>query len=96
MDIIWALLYLILAIFAVLLLVRIVFDVVQQFARHWRPKGVALVAASITYSITDPPLKWLRGKIPMRFGGMNLDLSFIVVFIVVAILKSIVLSLAIG
>ena len=94
MEIIWALLYLVLAAFALALLVRIVFEVVQQFARHWRPRGLALIAASVTYSVTDPPLRWMRGKLPMRFGGMNLDLSFIVVFIVVAILKSIVISLA--
>lgn len=94
MEIIWALLYLVLAAFSLALLVRIVFEVVQQFARHWRPRGLALIAASVTYSVTDPPLRWMRGKLPMRFGGMNLDLSFIVVFIVVAILKSIVISLA--
>jgi len=42
-------------------------------------------------SITDPPLRWLRGKIkPLDLGGIRLDLSFLIFFIVVMIAKVIV------
>ncbi|NKX49552.1 YggT family protein, partial [Arthrobacter deserti] len=46
MSIIFALLYLVLMLFQIALIVRIVFEVVQNFARQWRPRGAALVAAS--------------------------------------------------
>ncbi|HAG60469.1 MAG TPA: YggT family protein, partial [Arthrobacter bacterium] len=63
-----------------------VFDWVQMFAREWRPRGVALVAAHTVYSITDPPLKGLRRLIPpLRLGGVTLDLGFLVLFIAVSI-----------
>lgn len=96
MQIIWAALYLALTVYSLLLVVRIVFEVVQQYARQWRPKGAALILASATYAVTDPPLRWLRGKIPMRMGGLNLDFSFIIVFFAVAILKMIVRVIALS
>ena len=38
------------------------------------------------YSVTDPPLRRLRRVIkPIRLGGIQLDLSFFVLFIVVSI-----------
>ncbi|WP_306420689.1 YggT family protein [Arthrobacter sp. JCM 19049] len=42
-------------------------------------------------TITDPPLRWLRKRIkPLDLGGIRLDLSFLVLFIVVVIAKAIV------
>lgn len=94
MSIIFALLYLLLVLFYFALLLRIVYDAVQIFARQWRPKGPALVLASVIYGATDPPIKLLRRIIPpLRLGGISLDLAFIVLFIVVAIARSIVAGL---
>lgn len=94
MSIIFALLYLLLVLFYFALLLRIVYDAVQIFARQWRPKGPALVLASVIYGATDPPIKLLRRIIPpLRIGGISLDLAFIVLFIVVAIARSIVAGL---
>jgi YggT family protein len=57
-----------------------------MFAREWRPRGAALVAAHTVYSVTDPPLKGLRRVIPpLRLGGVTLDLGFLVLFIAVSI-----------
>nr|WP_231712900.1 YggT family protein [Arthrobacter sp. zg-Y820] len=87
-------LYLLLVLFYFALLLRIVYDAVQIFARQWRPKGPALVLASVIYGATDPPIRLLRRFIPpLRLGGISLDLAFIVLFIVVAIARSIVASL---
>ncbi|WAP50921.1 YggT family protein [Arthrobacter sp. ATA002] len=94
MSIIFSLLYLLLVLFYFALLLRIVYDAVQAFARQWRSKGPALVLASVIYGATDPPIRLLRRFIPpLRLGGISLDLAFIVLFIVVAIARSIVGSL---
>jgi YggT family protein len=79
----------------VALIVRLVFDWVQMFAREWRPRGAALVAAHAVYSVTDPPLKVLRRVIPpLRLGGVSLDLGFLVLFIALSIAMSITRSFA--
>jgi YggT family protein len=94
-QIIWALIYIALTLFQVLLILRIVFDVVQMFARSWRPRGLALVLASAVYRVTDPPKRWLKSKIkPLDLGGMRLDLAFIVLYIAVWVAMLIVRSLA--
>jgi YggT family protein len=74
----------ILTIFLVLLVARMVMDYVFMFARSYQPKGPAVVALEMLYSCTDPPLKFLRRFIPpLRLGGVSLDLSFLVLFVIV-------------
>ncbi|MGH3320211.1 MAG: YggT family protein [Streptosporangiaceae bacterium] len=91
MSIVGAVLSYILYFFLLLLVARLVFEYVQMFARSWRPRGVILVLAEATYTITDPPLKLLRRFIPpLRLGSVAIDLSFIVLFIVVWILIQVV------
>jgi YggT family protein len=81
-----ALLVLLLWLFFVLLIGRLVLDYIQMFARSWRPHGPVLVIAEIVYTITDPPLKFLRRFIPpLRIGGVALDLSFLVLIILVQV-----------
>jgi len=68
--------------FILVLLVRLVLDWVQYFAREWRPRGVALVVAEVTYSVTDPPLRALRRLIPpLTLGSVRLDLAFLVLML---------------
>src|SRR5512144_1278245 len=69
-------------------------DYVFLFARSYRPRGVMVVLLEFTYSVTDPPLKLLRRFIPpLRLGGVAIDLSFLVLFILVQILLSVAGSL---
>ena len=64
----------ILSLYFLILLVRVVLDWIQVFARQWRPQGVVLV-----YALTDPPLRVIRRRVPMaRLGGVGIDLSFLV------------------
>lgn len=73
------LLYLVVLVFFLLLLVRLVLDWVQFFAREWKPTGVALVVAEVTYSVTDPPLRALRRVLPpVGIGQVRFDLAFLV------------------
>jgi YggT family protein len=82
-DVLSALLY----IFLLFLIGRLILEVLQSFARSWRPTGVVLVIAEAVYTITDPPLKLLRRFIPpIRLGNVALDLSFTVLILVVWVL----------
>jgi YggT family protein len=72
------------------LFIRFIVDWVQVFARSWRPRGVLLVVLEGVYTVTDPPLRALRKVIPpLRFGGIGLDLSFMVLLLMVYLLMSI-------
>lgn len=73
-------------IYWLILIGRLVFDWVQVFARDWRPKGPVLVVAEAIYTLTDPPLNFLRRFIPpLRLGQISLDLSFLVLILAVGI-----------
>ena len=77
----------VLTIYLVVLIGRMIFGWVQVFAREWRPTGILLVLAEAIFTVTDPPLKFLRRFIrPLRIGMVAMDLSFMVLFIVVLIL----------
>ena len=95
MNIIFSLLYLDLLLFVITLLIRLVFDWVQVFARDWKPKGPALVLASGVYSVTDPPLRKLRRIMPpLRLGNISLDLAFLVLVLATFLAMNIVGGLA--
>lgn len=95
MGIVFGLLYIALLLFLVTLIIRLVFDLVQMFARQWRPRGVALVTAHVVYSVTDPPLGRLRRLIPpLQLGGISLDLGFLILIIAVSIAMAVTFSLA--
>ena len=81
----------VLTIYLVVLIGRMIFSWVQAFARDWHPSGILLVIAEGIFTITDPPLKFLRRFMPtIRLGMVALDLSFMVLFIVVLILLEVV------
>jgi YggT family protein len=81
----------VLTIYLVVLIGRMIFSWVQVFARDWHPSGILLVIAEGIFTITDPPLRFLRRFIPtVRLGMMALDLSFMVLFIVILILLEVV------
>ena len=91
MALVRAVLHLAILVFFLILLVRMVLDWVQVFARTWRPSGVALVVAEATYTVTDPPLRLLRRFLPpLRLGPVQLDLAFTVLFLICIVLLSIV------
>ena len=80
---------LVLRLFLYSLLARLILEYVRMFARSWRPKGPVLVLISGIYVVTDKPLNLLRRRIPpLRLGGISLDLSFLVLFVIVSVLRS--------
>jgi YggT family protein len=78
-------------IFLGLMLVRLVVDWVQVFARSWTPRGAVLVILEVVYSITDPPIMFVRRFVPpLRLGSVALDTSFLIVLVVVYLLRIVV------
>lgn len=87
MDVVWHVVYYLLFFFWLLLTARVVVELVRSFARSWQPVGGVAIALESVYTMTDPPVRALRRVIkPVRIGGVWLDLSIIVLFIVVLIL----------
>ena len=79
----------VLLLFLILLFARFVVDWVQVFARSWTPKGIVLVILEIIYSITDPPILFIRRFVPpLRLGAIVLDTSFIIVLVIVYLLRA--------
>ena len=94
MGVVGDLLSFLIGLFLLLLFVRVVFDWVQVFAREWRPRGIALVVAEATYTVTDPPLRALRRVIPpLSLGAFRLDMAFLVLVILCVILQSVLQGL---
>jgi YggT family protein len=88
------LLSLVVWLFLVTLVVRFVLDLVQSFARDWRPRGVVLVLAEVVYSITDPPLRALRRLIPpLALGAVRLDMAFLVLWLICIVLMRVLVLL---
>ena len=82
--IIGALLF-VLNLFFAALICRLVLDWIQVLAREWRPRGPILFFAEAVYTVTDPPLKFLRRLIPpLSLGGIRLDLAFLVLILIVS------------
>ena len=78
----------ILFIFLALMLIRLVVDWVQIFARSWTPTGPVLFVLEIVYSITDPPILFVRRFVPpLRIGSVALDTSFLIVLVAVYLLQ---------
>lgn len=85
MQLVGMLIYYALLAFTLVLTARALLSFVPLFVRGWEPKGVVLVLAETVYTVTDPPLRFF-GKVirPLRFGGVALDLGFLVLFFLVS------------
>lgn len=86
----------ILWLYFLVLLARFVIDLVQLLSPDWKPKGPILVIAEVVYTLTDPPLKFLRRIIPpLKIGSIALDLSFLVLILGIQVLIAVALALPI-
>ena len=75
----------ILQLFLFSLFLRLVLDYVRMAKPDWRPRGVLLIATDFIYAITDKPLNFVRRFVkPLRIGGISIDLSFLILFIVIS------------
>lgn len=94
MSLIGDLLAFALQIYFYVLLARFISDLVVSVNRSWRPPGLLLPVLEFVYTITDPPLKFVRRFIPpIRLGPIALDLAFTIVLIAVLFLRSLAAAL---
>jgi YggT family protein len=70
-----------------ILTVRMVLSLLPLLVRQWEPRGVLLVIAEFTYTVTDPPLRFLRRFLPTpRLGDVAIDLPFLVLYLGLSLL----------
>lgn len=74
-----------LQLFLLTLFLRLILDYARMAAPAWRPRGVILIAADFVYAVTDKPLRFVRRFVkPLRIGGISIDLSMLILFIVIS------------
>jgi len=76
--------------FFLVLVARFVLSLIVMFAPQWHPKGPMLLVFEAVYSITDPFLRPLRRILPpIGAGGIRIDLSMLMLFVLVSLAMSI-------
>jgi len=71
-----------LTVFFVLMWLRFGFDWARQLAPRWRPRGLLLLVAEASYTVTDPPIRMVRRVVPpLRLGGASLDFAWSIVLL---------------
>ena len=97
MSAVWQILATVLWLYWLTFIARLILDLVQAFSRSWRPTGFILVITEFVFTITDPPLKFLRRFIkPIRLGNFSFDLAFLIVLVALNILIGVVQGLGRG
>ena len=95
MTLFWSVVGYVLYLYLLLVLARFVLEFTRQFARSWRPAGVAAVGVEAVYLATDPPIRLLRRLVPpVRLGSVSLDLSIILLLLAILALQWVALTLA--
>ncbi len=87
--------YYVLLVFTFFMWGRLIADFALVLRRDWRPRGFLLVLLNIVFSVTDPPLKFVRRIVkPVRFGGVALDFAWTVVLLAAIIAMYVALAFA--
>ena len=83
-------LILLVRIYTWVLIARIIIEMIQSFSRQFNPLRWFMCIAEPLFVITDPPVKALRRLIPpLQMGGVALDVSVLVLFVLLSILTMI-------
>jgi len=73
---------------------RLILDLMISLRPGFRPKSLLLPVSEIIFTVTDPPLKFLRRFIkPVRFGAISLDFAWTLLVLVVILLRNLALGL---
>jgi YggT family protein len=88
MTIVGLVLYWALQVFFYAMIGRFIADLVMSASPSWRPKGLLLPILDFAYTLTDPPIKFVRRFVPpLKLGPIALDLAWTIVLFAVIILQ---------
>lgn len=88
MSIVGLVLYWALQIFFYAMIGRFIGDLVMSANPSWRPKGILLPIMDFAYTLTDPPIRFVRKFVPpLKLGPIALDLAWTIVLFAVIILQ---------
>ena len=88
MTIVGLVLYWALQVFFYAMIGRFIADLVMSANPSWRPKGILLPVLDFAYTLTDPPIKFVRRFVPpLKLGPIALDLAWTIVLFAVIILQ---------
>jgi len=94
MGILGTILYWALQLFVYAMFARFIVDFIMSVNRGWRPPAILMPVVDLAFTITDPPLKFVRRFVrPVRLGVVALDLAWTIVLIAALFLQRLVVSL---
>jgi YggT family protein len=94
MGILGTILYWALQLFVYAMFARFIVDFIMSVNRGWRPPAILMPVVDFAFTITDPPLKFVRRFVrPVRLGVVALDLAWTIVLIAALFLQRLVVSL---
>lgn len=78
-------------VYTIILLVRVIVSWAELFGFRRPYAGPLHTALGLLYAVTEPVLRPLRGLIPpIRAGGVGLDLSIILAFVILFVLRTVI------
>ena len=94
MGILGTILYWALQLFVYAMFARFIVDFIMSVNRGWRPPAILMPVVDFAFTITDPPLKFVRRFVrPVRLGVVALDLAWTIVLIAVLFAQGLVRTL---
>jgi YggT family protein len=75
-SVIGTILYLALLLYFFVLWARFILDLARVLRPQWRPTGVGLVLAELSFTITDPPIRFFRRVPRVAVGPVALDFGW--------------------
>jgi YggT family protein len=73
---------------------RLILDLLMSVNPSFRPKGILLPVAEIIFTLTDPPMNFLRRYIkPVRVGAIALDFAWTALVLAVVFAQGLVRGL---
>lgn len=95
MQLVAGVLYLAVFLYMLLLLARLVIDWIRGYARDFRPTGLVLVLFEVVFTLTDPPVMFLRRLIPpFRLGPVAFDISLMLLLVACWVLMAVLSAIA--
>lgn len=93
MGVIALILYWVVFVYNLLIWARIIIEMLMSLNRNFRPSGFLALIFEVIFTLTDPPLKFVRKLLkPVPIGPVLLDLSPILLLLATSILLRVLAS----